>query len=305
LPCREKKATVKVIDNQYQDCFMQADSISYFRLKFSLLHFGRSAHELTAQQRLLVDEKAQSEQRLHQLILGQPEAAQVVVDDEATEQARQVIIERYPSRDEFVQDLEKNDLDEDEYNFSLRNELIVGAVLELVGRRAEAISEDEAREYYQENRSKFRQPEQRTVRQILITVDEDGPEENKRQTSYRRLASIRERLLNDVSTFGVEAATHSECPSALNKGLLGTLPQGKLYPQFDEALSLLPINQVSDIIETELGFHLLLCEAIEPARILSWAEVGPRIREHLQGEREKRQVVDWLKELEKGSMLSD
>ena len=112
------------------------------------------------------------------------------------------------------------------------------------------------------------------------------------------MAAIRKRLLSGSSDFGREAANFSECPSALNKGLLGTFPRGKLYPQLDEALFSLEANGVSDIVETELGFHLLYCENIQPAANIQWEQVGSRIAEELQKKREQRHIKDWLRNLE-------
>lgn len=277
---------------------MTTNFLPYFYFKFALQHFGKSAHELTEEQQFLVEEQSKAEQRLHQLILRQPEAAQIVVDDETVERALLVIISRYTDMEEFRRDLEENKIDEELLQGGLRDELAVGSVLAMVGQSARKISRDEAREYFQNNRAEFTRPERRTVHQILITVDESGPEDNRRKASYDRLLSIRERLLTGKSDFSAEAAAHSECPSALNEGLLGTLPRGKLYPLLDKALFALSINEISDIIETELGFHLLYCKEVHPEHDITWDKIGTRIRERLQEDCEQRHVKDWIRKLE-------
>ena len=274
------------------------DFLPYFSFKFALQHFGKSAHELSDEQQFFIDEKSKAEQRLHQLILRQPEATQIVVDDETLEQALLLIISRYVDRDEFTRDLDKNNIDEELLQNGLYDELAVDSVLKMVGRSARRVSRDEAREYFQNNRQEFTRPERRIVRQILITVDESGPKENQRQASYERMAIIRKRLRAGKIDFTSEAAAHSECPSALNGGLLGTLPRGKLYPQLDEALFALSISEISEIIETELGFHLLYCEEIQASEDADWNNVSTALQKRLQDECEQHHVRKWLSRLE-------
>jgi len=53
------------------------------------------------------------------------------------------------------------------------------------------------------------------------------------------------------------ALKHSECPTALQGGMLGVFARGTLYSEIDETLFAMKKNDISGIVETEIGFHLL------------------------------------------------
>jgi peptidyl-prolyl cis-trans isomerase C len=80
-------------------------------------------------------------------------------------------------------------------------------------------------------------------------------------------------------------------------GRLGTLNRGQLYPALDAALFELAAGQLSGVLESELGFHLLLCEAIHPAKSLPFDQVRTRIHQALEQRRRKEQQRHWLASL--------
>jgi len=89
---------------------------------------------------------------------------------------------------------------------------------------------------------------------------------------------------------------HSECPTALQGGDLGTVPRGALYPELDAVLFTLKKREVSTVVESEIGLHILLCKQIHAAETLSLAKATPKIRELMQ-ERAKQTIIrTWLLE---------
>ncbi|MDD5462304.1 MAG: peptidylprolyl isomerase [Methylococcales bacterium] len=66
-----------------------------------------------------------------------------------------------------------------------------------------------------------------------------------------------------ISCFQKELALkHSECPTALQGGVSGIVPRGKLCPELDAALFSIKAGEISEIVESEIGFHLVLCQQI-------------------------------------------
>jgi len=89
--------------------------------------------------------------------------------------------------------------------------------------------------------------------QISVEVyhQKDGQLDRKTYKQVRIIA---------LNKFADLALKHSECPTALQGGVLGIVPRGKLYPELDAVLFSLKVGAVSDIVESEIGFHLLLCK---------------------------------------------
>lgn len=153
--------------------------------------------------------------------------------------------------------------------------------------RAKNISDTDVEIFYLLHRQRLRRPETRRLRHILITLNDDYPD-NRRPRVEARLAAMRHSLLDDPGSFAELALKHSECPTALHQGLIGAVPRGQLYPELDAVAFALQAGELSAITESPMGLHLLLCEAIEAERELSLDEAAPFIRRHLEQGRRLR-----------------
>ena len=63
--------------------------------------------------------------------------------------------------------------------------------------------------------------------------------------------------LADGGEFAAIAGEHSDCPSASDGGSLGSFGRGMMVPEFDEASFNLAVDEVSDVVETDFGYHLI------------------------------------------------
>jgi len=212
------------------------------------------------------------------------------------EEACNTIATRYPGEEEFVADLARNELDPDELRAALERTLRVESVLERVASRSADISELDVKIYYWMHRDRFEVPESRSVRHVLITVNPDFPE-NTPEAARRRIEQIAKRVGGKRQRFEEQASKHSECPSAMHGGLLGRLPRGKLYPELDEVLFAMQEGEVSGVVETEVGLHVLFCEQIHPAGPAPFEEVEGKIRERLETRRKRMCQRSWIKGL--------
>ena len=155
----------------------------------------------------------------------------------------------------------------------------------------------EIRDYYHKNSNKFLLPEAREAKHILITINDDF-EDNTRKNAFRRISAIERVLKKDPELFEQEAAKHSECPSALKGGDLGPVKRGTLFPAIEKALFTMKPFDISRIIESDFGFHLIRCEKVHSSRILEFPEVKSLIRKNLKNKSRKRFVRNWLQQLQ-------
>ncbi len=270
--------------------------LAYLRLKTAQNLYGKTPVELAGGEHDRVVRLAERQYDLEARVLRAPEARDVVVPDASVAAAIDEIRRRYAGEDEFLADLARNGLDAAGFAAALARELKVEAVLDRVGARAAEVSDIDVELYHHYHPEQFRRPETRRARHILITINDDIAE-NRRDAARARIDAIAARLAKDPKRFAEQALKHSECPSALQGGQLGELPRGKLYAELDAALFELPAGGISGVLESPLGFHLLLCEAITPAGILTRRQAREPIRELLT--RRRRQVCQraWLKQL--------
>ena len=271
-------------------------SVAYLALKAAQKLYGKATDALQTNEFERVQKVAQQQHQLEARVLVAPEARDVMVPPSTLAAAMQEIRGRYKNEDEFVSDLAHNGLDEAGFAKALEREMKVEAIMEKVGTRAEAVSEMDVDLYYQYHPEQFRRPETRLVRHILITIN-DSIAENTREEAGKRVAEIQARVAKEPQRFEEQALKHSECPTSLDGGKLGDLPRGKLFPELDKVLFELKAGEVSGVIESELGFHILRCDVISEAGVLNYDLAKPHIRKLLEQKRKRVCQQAWVKKL--------
>lgn len=267
--------------------------LAYRLLRIAGDRFGCSPQELDSQQRQAAERIAEREQQLEKLVLSSAEARQVMVNQASLEQALEEIRCRYDSVTEFHAALASQQLEETDLRRVLDRDLRMQAVLELVGSRAAAVDETEARLFYYLHPEQFVRPEIRTARHILITVNDDYAE-NRAEAALKRIQQIGQRLRKHPERFAEQALKHSECPTSLNGGLLGDVRRGTLFPELETRLFSMAAGEISEPVASEMGWHLLLCEAIQTEAQLPLTSVLPQLLEQLQERQRNKTRKEWL-----------
>lgn len=259
---------------------------TYNLLRAALSLFKKTPAELAEDELTQAKIQALNEFRIESRVLNTPEAASVIITEQEIQQAFQEIRDRYDDEDAFFSDLEKNQLDNASLLAALHRQCKVNTVLEFVARNAPDINDVEIGIYYHLHAEQFNRPERREVCHIFISINPDYPE-NTEEMALVRAQEISEKLQKKPHKFADLALKHSECPTALQGGVLGTVSRGTLYPEIDEVLFNLKSGQVSAAVKSEIGFHVVLCKSIQKPETLSLAKATPKIRQ-LMKERARR-----------------
>ncbi|WP_153110188.1 nitrogen fixation protein NifM [Propionivibrio limicola] len=268
----------------------------YLTLKLAQELFHKPPASLEPEERKRVDSVVARQVKIEQRILATPEAAQVVLPASSVEQAFAEIRARYESEDDFLADLEKSGLDQESLIASIERDLKFDAVLDRVASRAAEVSETDIEIFYHMHRDRFRRPENRTLRHILITIN-DTLHGSDRASARRKIDTVRTRLLKSPKRFAEQATRYSECPTAMNGGLLGAVQRGQLYPELEKAAFMLQSGEISRVIESPMGFHVMHCAAIESASETPLAAAREKIRAHLVDSRRRAAQKEWIASL--------
>ena len=267
----------------------------YTLLRVALEMFEKSPAELSEQDYQAVLHQANRQLAIGKRVLTSAEAKGVVVPDAVVNQAMASLAGRYASAEAFAEDLERNGLDSHTLFAALRHELTVEAVLDRVMARQDALSEHDLEIYYYQHLDKFTLPETRTVRHILITINDEYAE-NRREQVEQRMAALYAQLHDNPERFEELAKANSECPTAMQDGLLGRVKPGQLYAELDQELFSMDEGEVSEVIESPVGLHILWCEQVHPGGAVPFAQVRDKLRERLENNRRKAFLREWLKQ---------
>lgn len=143
-----------------------------------------------------------------------------------------------------------------------------------------AIDDAQVSAYYDENISQFTTPEKRRARHILIKAgaeDSDAVHEEKSQRAQEILT-----LVNASDDFASLAKDYSEGPSSTNGGDLGYFAQDQMVKPFADAVFKMQPGEISKVVKTSFGYHIIKLEDITPAVTRSLEEVKGEIVSTLQ-----------------------
>lgn len=264
----------------------------YLELKLSWQLFQKAPETLSEPERDRLLEVARKQNSIEQRILASAAAANVVVPAATLATRVAEVRKRYPSEDEFAQDLERSGLNETTLGEAVERDLRVESVLEKIASATAPVSAIDAEIYYRLHPEAFDRPEARRLRHILITFDNA----KEKARAITQLESLRSTLQN-AEKFAAAAARHSQCPTAMEGGQLGVVKRAQLYAELEPAAFALFEGDISAVLESPIGLHILRCDEILPSGMLPFAEVRERIIERLTDKRRREAQKEWIKGL--------
>lgn len=147
--------------------------------------------------------------------------------------------------------------------------------------------------YYRRHQAEFDVAEQVKAAHILLRLDADADDQvkqQKRQLAEKLLAQIKAK---DGKNFAELARRHSDdAGSAAQGGALGYFARGTMVPAFEEAAFALQPGQVSDIVETNFGYHIILCQGRIEAGVKDLADVLDQVKQGVIKEQSRQLAME-------------
>jgi parvulin-like peptidyl-prolyl isomerase len=157
------------------------------------------------------------------------------------------------------------------------------------------VTDKEIQDYYQKNIDLFKQPFQMRVNQIFIQSDSKGGDSRKKE--LRGKAEKILKNLKDDQDFADLAREYSDGPTKNKGGDLGYLRKGQLEKQFESKIFALKKGEITDVIETEYGFHIFKVTDIKPETILAYENVKEKVKKFLVDEKTKQEADKYARKL--------
>ena len=157
------------------------------------------------------------------------------------------------------------------------------------------VTDDEVTTYYNENIQRFQQPERVEASHILIGLkpEDTAAEKSAKKTEAENVLS----QLKGGADFAELARRHSICPSKEKGGDLGFFQRGQMVKAFEDAAFSLGTGELSDLVETKFGYHIIKVTAHEDATTMSLEEAKAGITLFLDSQRKNDAMADYVEEL--------
>lgn len=168
-----------------------------------------------------------------------------------------------------------------------------------------SVTEEDAQNYYSENTNQFKTPEQIRASHILIKPDTSDPNTDPNQAKIQAREKA-EKLLEQIKD-GVDFATmakeNSNGPSAAAGGDLNFFNRGQMVPAFEEAAFALKVGQVSGIVETQFGYHIIkLTDHIDPNTI-AFEQIKDNLIQVLTQQKQEEFTRQYIKSLKTSAAI--
>ena len=156
-------------------------------------------------------------------------------------------------------------------------------------------SGDDIRDYYENNLDRFVSNEERKSSHILVAIDEDTTDEQAAEL----IKEIQSKL--EIETFEELAKQYSDDPgSAAQGGDLGWAETGLFVPEFESALFLMNVGDISEVVKTDFGYHLIRMDDIKPGQQQAYEDIEYELEleySRLLAEEELFELADQMADL--------
>ena len=211
---------------------------------------------------------------------------------------------------EFQQALAGENMTMAELRRSLERQMLISRVQQVEVFGNFSVTEEEQRAYYQAHLDEFTDPPTVTLREILLEVPDAAPAAGGQaafnvaqdERAKERMEAVRARI-EAGEDFAVVAGEVSEAASRANGGLVGPLNRDDLAPAFVDALSRLQPGELSGVMRTPRGYHLIRLETASVAQPKPFGDVQSSIAEKIFNGRRVQEVDKYLLRLRSQAII--
>lgn len=212
---------------------------------------------------------------------------------------------RFESEEEFQKTLDERNTTAEEIEEMIKVEILYRDVVQAEVPMAATPSLEEMQTFYDENQQLFEQPEQVTASHILLRRDPEMSLDEQNELK-EKLEGIKKEIADGSVEFADAAREHSEDPgSGQRGGSLGAFGRGQMVAPFENAAFATPVGEMSDIVESQFGYHLILVEDKQEAGVVPLDDVTAQLASFLQARAYEESVNEFFQGLEADAEIVD
>ena len=208
---------------------------------------------------------------------------------------------QFPSPEVFQEQLTAMGISAEQLRSDIKDHLKIKGVFEQATVSVEPVTDEEISSFYAEKIDTFKVPEQVRASHVLFTVEKDASEET-RALKKKELEVVRERIVNG-GDFAALAKEYSDCPSKQRGGDLGLFERGRMLKEFEDAAFGLSPGEISPVVESQFGYHVIKVTEHNEPRTLTLEEVREGVAAQLKSAREEAAFEAFLQNLRQNAQI--
>lgn len=224
----------------------------------------------------------------YRLLVQESKTRNVSVTDAEVEASIGQIRQQFPNEEAFKTALTSQAKSMEDFKRETRENMIIEKMLKTEVEPKVKVGQPEIQAFYDQNQERFKEPESVRASHILVKVDAGASDDLKKQAQAKA-----DGILADIkkgTDFAELAKKNSDDGSAAQGGDLGFFGRGQMVPEFEAAAFGLQPGQVSGLVQSQFGFHIIKLAEKRAPRTVPLPEVTERIAQFL-GQQQQQQMT--------------
>jgi peptidyl-prolyl cis-trans isomerase C len=207
---------------------------------------------------------------------------------------------QFPTQAEFDKALSARNTSVEQLKADARVDMAINKMMEAEVAGAVAATDADAKDFYDKNPDKFAQPESVRASHILI-LTKDADEAGKK-AARTKIDGVLKRV-KAGEDFAALAKENSQDGSASQGGDLGFFGRGRMVPEFDQAVFALKPGEISEVVSTPFGFHIIKLTEKKEGSTVPFDQVKPQVVEYLSNQKKQQRVDSFIDEAKKRAKI--
>jgi peptidyl-prolyl cis-trans isomerase C len=235
------------------------------------------------------------------LLKQEAKARNVTVTDAEVDEQMKTIRQKAPNEAAFKKALAESGITVDRLRADTRAQMTIAKLMNDEVAGLQPTSDAEVREFYDKNPDRFKSPEAARASHILVRVDDKADDATKK-AARAKIDAILQRAKNGED-FATLARENSDDGSAKQGGDLNYFPRGQMVPPFDKAVFALKPGEISEVVTTQFGYHVIKLTDLKAAGTVPLEQVSDRVKQFLTAQKKQQQAEAFLAQLKQKSKI--
>jgi peptidyl-prolyl cis-trans isomerase C len=235
------------------------------------------------------------------LLQQEAKTRNVTVPDAEVESRVQAMRAQFPDEAAFKKALSERNMSVERLRSDARADLVINKMMEAEISTAQQATDADVQAFYEKNPEKFQRGESVRASHILILVDQKADDATKKKARTQIDAVLKRARAGE--DFAKLAQEHSQDGSAAKGGDLDFFTRGRMVPEFEQAAFGLKTGDISDVVTTQHGYHIIKVTDRKPASTVPLADVSERVKEFLTEQKKQERAEAFIAGLKQKSRI--
>ncbi len=238
------------------------------------------------------------------LVFQEAKEQKIAISEEEIEGEMSQFKKRFKTEQELEDGLRKDGLTLNDVRERLQRQAMVRRLQDMEIRSKIVVSPMEIQKYFEDHPAEFSNQESLKIRSITLKKSEEAREKGLTDERAKNKAlELRHRILSGED-FGDLAKQYSEDTNAKSEGLSQWVEKGEMIPAIDEIIFNMKIGEISQMIETPMGYHLFRVEKKRAGQAKTLDAARDKIHAKLFQDKARKRFQEWMLELKRHAYIS-